>query len=215
MTALDQWAGGVAGRLVDRDAAPAQYIYQCHDVWLDYLYEVIGGQPGDGHAPGDEGFTVEVWARFPHHRPRLATLFTKHYGSRGIRPGDVVFWPVGSANHPASHVVVALTGIAPNGTFECITQNPGPAVRATLSIYQVAGYLRPITDPMEEPVTQEEIQKIAEASARATVDRLLETKITISPAAKGQKMTIAGILGTMPRHIGTIRSRLATLLDRK
>lgn len=161
MSRLTDWANQLTGRYVDRDAAPWWHVWQCHDVWLDYLYEVIGGKPGDGHAPGEQGYTYEVFAQFPNHRPALAALFTKHEGAAGIRPGDVVFWPQGSRAHPSSHVVVALGPVNAFGTFQCVSQNPGPAVITYLSAHQVAGYLRPKTDPNEDPMTEAEMKKLA------------------------------------------------------
>lgn len=170
MSRLTDWAAQITGRWVDRDAAPAHHVWQCHDVWLDYLYDVTGGKPGDGHAPGPEGYTYEVWAQFPYHRPALARLFTKHYGSAGIRPGDVVFWPPGSTNHPWSHVVVALSPVGPGGTIRCVSQNPGPAVITYLSTHQAAGYLRPIINPSEEPMTEAEMKRVAQMTAAAILD---------------------------------------------
>lgn len=161
MSKLTEWENRITGRWVDRDAAPAHHVWQCHDVWLDYLYEVIGGKPGDGHAPGYEGYTYEVFNQFPNHRPALAELFTKHYGTDGLRAGDVVFWPQGSKNHSKSHVVVALSGVTAFGTIRCVSQNPGPATITHLPVYQVAGYLRPIINPSEEPMTEAEMKKLA------------------------------------------------------
>lgn len=151
MSKLTEWADRITGQWVDRDYAPSFHVWQCHDVWLDYLYEVIGGKPGDGHAPGAQGYTYEVFNQFPTYRPALADLFTKHEGAAGIRPGDVVFWPQGSTNHPNSHVVVALGPVTALGTFRCVSQNPGPATITHLPAYQVAGYLRPIIDPTGDP----------------------------------------------------------------
>lgn len=170
MSKLTDWAEDITGRWVDRDAAPAHHVWQCHDVWLDYLYEVAGGKPGDGHAPGAEGYTYEVFNRFPSYRPALAKLFTKHAGAAGLRAGDVVFWPQGSTNHPSSHVVVALGGVGPGGTFRCVSQNPGPATITYLSAHQVAGYLRPIINPSEEPMTEAEMNKLAKKVADTILD---------------------------------------------
>ena len=144
MSAVEKWAKNLAGRFIDRDYAPPQQPFQCHDIWLAYLVDVLGGELGDGHAPGAEGFTIEVWRQFPKHRPRLAKLLKKHTGSKGIKAGDVVFWPTGARNHPYSHVVVALGPVGADGTFRCITQNPGRAEITRLSARDVAGYLRPI-----------------------------------------------------------------------
>ncbi|MFV0315499.1 MAG: CHAP domain-containing protein [Microthrixaceae bacterium] len=214
MNALTDWADQLDGHYVDRDGYPPEQPYQCHDVWLAYLTDILGGQLGDGHAPGVEGFTYEVWRAFPHHRPELRHLLTKHPGSRGIMPGDVVFWPPGSNNHPWSHVVVALSAEDSWGTIECLSQNPGPAQITRLSTHQVAGYLRPRTDPTEEPVTQEEIQKIATATARATVERLLDTKLPLTGNYKGRKQSVGALLAQTPHQFGLIKARLSTLLKR-
>lgn len=170
MSKLTAWADRITGQWVDRDAAPWWHVWQCHDVWLDYLYEVVGGKPGDGHAPGAQGYTYEVFNQFPTYRPALAKLFTKHEGAAGIRPGDVVFWPQGSTNHPNSHVVVALGPVTALGTIRCVSQNPGPATITHLSAYQVAGYLRPIIDPTEEPMTEAEMKRVAQMTAAAILD---------------------------------------------
>lgn len=170
MSKLADWEADITGRWVDRDAAPVHHVWQCHDVWLDYLYEVIGGKPGDGHAPGHEGYTYEVWAQFPRHRPALAKLFTKHSGAVGLRAGDVAFWAPGSRNHPASHVVVALAPVDNVGMLKCVSQNPGPAVTTKLPAYQIAGYLRPITNPGEEPMTEAEMNKLAKKITDAILD---------------------------------------------
>lgn len=163
---LASWADARDGHYIDRDSFPAWHPCQCHDVWLDYLV-LLGGSIGDGHAPG-EGYTVAVWEAFPEHRPALAERFTKHWGTSGIRAGDVVFWPVGASNHRDSHVVVALSEGDQFGTILCLSQNPGPARIMRLSTHQVAGYLRPITNPSGDEdmtMTPQQAKQLSEVHA--------------------------------------------------
>lgn len=111
--------------------------------------------PGEfwGHAPGEQGYTYEVWNQFPYHRPQLAQHFTKHRGHQ-ILPGDVVFWPQGSKSYPNSHVVVALSDTSRvDGTILCVTQNPGPVQITRLYVGEAAGFLR----PKAKWITQQEL----------------------------------------------------------
>lgn len=134
---VEAFARSREGRYLDLDAA---FGAQCHDLWLDQLY-ALGGLPGEGHAPG-LGHTVNVFYQFPTYRPGLQNYFTKHHGSAGIRPGDVLFWKVGKW-FPGSHTAMALA--APqNGMVYCLTQNPGPVKRAYITLNDLVGYLRPI-----------------------------------------------------------------------
>lgn len=210
MSALSDWAGAVDGHYLDLDAAPSQQPYQCHDVWLSYLVSVVGGTIYDGHAPENvdpNGPTSEVWRQFPNHRPRLVRLFTKHHGAGGIRAGDVVFWQPGASNHPASHVVVALSGVDQFGTFACVSQNPGPALVTRLSAHQVAGYLRPRTDPTEEPLTKTEMNELADLVVR----KLLNTQINQTGGFRGTRITVKALLARQSSQFGIIKSRTQTI----
>ena len=155
--AVAAWVDRVNGQYLDLDGypLPPHNPYQCHDVWLSYLY-MLGGQPGDGHAPGDDGWTSEVWLQFPDHRPNLANIFTKHYGQAGIGYGDVLFWRLGDPNYPYSHVAVAL-GPVVNGYVLCMTQNPGATHIENLPISEVLGYLQPITDSTPAPPIKKKV----------------------------------------------------------
>lgn len=158
MVALDRWADSIDGRWLDLDAAPAGAPYQCHDVWLSYLYE-HGGRPGDGYAPGT-GYTDQVWRQFPVTE-RVGRLFTKH-GPDTIKRGDVVFWSAYDGSG-LPHVAVALAD-AGQYTVYCLTQNPGRVRREYLTRRGVLGVLRPITathttpdpTPTPAPTTRDE-----------------------------------------------------------
>ena len=215
---LEKWAAGLAGRFIDRDYAPPQQPFQCHDIWLAYLVDVLGGKLGDGHAPGAEGFTIEVWRQFPKHRPGLAKLLKKHTGSKGIKAGDVVFWPTGARNHPYSHVVVALGPVAKDGTFRCLTQNPGRAQITRLSATDVAGYLRPIPPKPAPPKPIEETEETMiyiRLSSQTTVyayspltgkKRSLKTVewevIKRAHAAGGTTVPVVNVTATEAKHFG-------------
>lgn len=206
MSALTNWEVEVEGHYLDLDGAPVQHRAQCHDVWLSYLISVVGGTIADGHAPEDvdpNGPTSEVWRQFPHHRPALAKLFTKHYGAGGIRAGDVVFWGVGASNHPASHVVVATSAVDDFGLFWCVSQNPGPATVTQLSAHQVAGYLRPIKDPTEEPMTEAEMNKVADL----VVKKLMRHRIKQTGGFRGTRVTYEALLARQSSQFGIIKSR--------
>lgn len=135
---FDAEVNQIIGKLVDLDGFPPQHPWQCHDLWLWLLYK-LGGQPGEGYAPGN-GDTVNVLTSFPY-KPRLAELFTKHDGAAGIRKGDILFWRRG-VWFPGSHVALA-EGAVFGELVPTITQNPGPVKRANLITRDLVGYLRP------------------------------------------------------------------------
>ncbi|KKI19672.1 MULTISPECIES: hypothetical protein [unclassified Leucobacter] len=154
MVDLDRWAASIDGRLLDLDAAPRQQPYQCHDVWLSYLY-ALEGRPGDGYAPGT-GFTDQVWRQFPVTE-HVGSLFTRHDG-KTIRRGDVVFWAAYDGSG-LPHVAVALRDAGQYSVY-CLTQNPGAVHREHLTRRGVLGVLRPITTsnptPTPAPITRDE-----------------------------------------------------------
>lgn len=174
---LTKWADSIDGKYLDLDAAPAQQPAQCHDVWLSYLY-ALGGKPGDGHAPGEAGWTSEVWRQFPTHRPGLARLFTRHDG-KTIKAGDVVFWSAYDGNG-LPHVAVALADAGQYSVY-CLTQNPGAVHREYLTRRGVLGVLRPITKtpPTSKPAPP--------AAPTITLEELMATTTYVQDAAtKGQ-----------------------------
>ncbi|WP_143469810.1 MULTISPECIES: hypothetical protein [unclassified Leucobacter] len=142
---VDQWANSVNGKYIDHDGFPAGNIYQCHDLWIDYLMRVAGGTQAMGYAPS--GLTDSVFTNFPVNG--LDAKVTRTSGTAGIRKGDVVFWANGSANYPYSHVAVALASPS-GGNVLCMSQNPGPAQQLNLTLAGALGYLRPknITAPI-------------------------------------------------------------------
>lgn len=140
-TPLDELALTLNGNYIDRDGAPPDQPYQCHDVWLALLTDLLTLPVWLGWAPGYYGHTYEVWNQFPAVAG-LDRHFTKH-GGHAFQAGDVVFWPV-SARYQGTHVVLALGPVDPvDGTFLCVTQNPGPATITRLSAEGAAGFLRP------------------------------------------------------------------------
>lgn len=182
LVALNAWAAGIRGKYVDRDGFPPSQPYQCHDVLLDFIVDVMGLSLGAGHAGGD-GWTDEVWKRFPWYRPELATRFTKHVGTAGLRAGDVVFWPYGSMNHPWSHIVVAMSGVDEYGYILCVSQNPGPVDIIRLPAYQALGYLRPIITEYQIPLTpapepEEEDEDMSRPVTFAKVKNSKEYEVT-------------------------------------
>ncbi|WP_053385714.1 hypothetical protein [Leucobacter japonicus] len=148
---IDEWADSVEGVYLDKDGYGAP-VWQCHDVWLDYLVRVGGGQQYMGYAPSD--FTDSVFTHFPVNG--VNGYFTKHYGTAGMRKGDVVFFGFGTAAYPTSHVAVAMASPVGNSVF-CLTQNPGPTHYENLTLSGALGYLRPINvvDPITQPVIPE------------------------------------------------------------
>lgn len=144
---VDQWAANVDGRFIDYDGIGVP-IWQCHDLWIDYLIRVAGGTQYMGYAP--TGYTDSVWKQFPVNG--VDAVMTKHSDLSGIQKGDVVFFASGSANYPSSHVAIALA--APSGgSVYCMTQNPGPAHRETLTLAGALGYLRPKNTPTPTPTS--------------------------------------------------------------
>lgn len=149
-TPLEDMANSINGVYVDYDGAPPEQPYQCHDVWLALLI-LLGLPVRLGWAPGYYGHTYEVWNQFPVVSG-LEDHFTKHW-DHNIQAGDAVFWPV-SAQFPGTHVVLALGPVDPvDGTFLCVTQNPGPATITRFSAEGAAGYLR----PKDQSINQEPI----------------------------------------------------------
>lgn len=147
---LTEWAANVDGRYIDRDGYGVP-IWQCHDVWLDFLVRVAGGSQGMGYAPS--GYTDSVFTHFPVNG--VNAVMTKHTNVAEIRAGDVVFWRYGSAYYPYSHVAVAVAAPA-GGSILCLTQNPGPTHFENLTLAGALGFLRPINDiglskPKPEP----------------------------------------------------------------
>ncbi len=140
-TPLEEMANRLNGIYIDYDGAPPNQPYQCHDMWLGLLV-LLDIPIRLGWAPGYFGLTYEVWKQFPAVLG-LEEHFVKH-GGHAIQAGDAVFWPV-SARYPGTHVAVALGPVSPvDGTFPCLTQNPGPATITRLSAEGAAGFLRPI-----------------------------------------------------------------------
>lgn len=135
---VDQWAASVDGQYIDHDGFPAGNIYQCHDLWIDYLMRVAGGTQAMGYAPS--GLTDSVFTSFPYGG--LDSKVTRSTDLGSIRKGDVVFWASGSANYPSSHVAIALA--APSGgNVLCMSQNPGSTKKLNLTLAGALGYLRP------------------------------------------------------------------------
>ncbi|MBL3699252.1 hypothetical protein [Leucobacter luti] len=149
---VENWAAALDGQYIDMDGY-GNPIYQCHDIWLSYLVSVAGGTQHMGYAPSD--FTDSVFTAFPTNG--VDAVMTKHYGTDGIRSGDVVFWSYGSAHYPWSHVAVALAPPV-DGYVPSLTQNPGPAHREYLTLQGALGYLRPKNLP-DDPITPEPIDK--------------------------------------------------------
>lgn len=152
---IDEWAASVIGKYIDRDYAPKEQPNQCHDIWLDYLNRVLGGSvsnPNLGWAPS--GYTDSVWTRFPAVNG-VQNYVTKIAGTN-IRKGDVVFWAYGSPGYPYSHVAVAMADTN-GGSVDCITQNPGAAKRATLSLAGCLGVLRPVKNVVALAPTQRQV----------------------------------------------------------
>lgn len=143
--ALNAWAISINDIWLDLDGAPASAPYQCHDVFLSYITSPIIGLPlSDGYAPGTE-YTDECWRQYPTNRPGLATKFTRYSGT-GIKAGDVVFWSSYGGVGGLPHVAVALSGVNAQGQIYCVTQNPGKVKHAWLSVANVLGGFRPITE---------------------------------------------------------------------
>ncbi|MCW2289116.1 hypothetical protein EDF60_2862 [Leucobacter luti] len=150
---VESWASALDGQYIDMDGY-GDPTAQCHDIWLSYLVSVAGGQQFQGYAPS--GFTDSVFTSFPVNG--VDSVVTKHYGTAGIRAGDVVFWGYGSQYYPYSHVAVALAEPV-GGYVACLTQNPGVAHRESLILAGALGYLRPIRDISDSGVTPEPIDK--------------------------------------------------------
>ncbi|GAA1776845.1 hypothetical protein [Leucobacter iarius] len=172
---VDQWANSVNGKYIDHDGIPAGNIYQCHDLWIDYLMRVAGGTQSMGYAPS--GFTDSVFTNFPVNG--LDAKVTRTSGTSGIRKGDVIFWGYGAANYPYSHVAIALA--APSGgSVLCMSQNPGASQKLTLTLAGALGYLRPKnlpTDPTPQPDPKE-----------ITVKSYHRENRTTRPIAPGQRL---------------------------
>ena len=142
---LIAWANSINGVYLDLDGAPRSAPYQCHDVFLSYIVNPMFGLPlSDGYAPGTE-YTDECWRQFPTNRPGLAKKFTRYSGT-GIKAGDVIFWSSYGAVGGLPHVAVALSGVNAQGQVYCVTQNPGAVKHAWLSVANVLGGFRPITE---------------------------------------------------------------------
>ncbi len=138
---FDAWVAQAENKWIDRDGAPAYNVYQCHDVWLDYMNKVYDLPTSWGYAPGN-GWTSNVWTQFPYNAG-LANHFVK-VGPGAAQPGDVAFWP-------SPHVAVVLADAG--GSLITLSQNnkfdnpPTPTVRTTLSKSGMLGYLRPKNPP--------------------------------------------------------------------
>lgn len=163
---FQEWVNKVAiDKWLDLDGAPQNQPAQCHDIWLSYLRDVLGGTISDGNAPGGtNGETHLVWVHFGSHSPNLIKLLEKHSGSAGIRRGDVVFW---DDYDGYTHVAVA-TETAVGGYANCVTQNPYAAAVRRLRVANAIGYLRPIKKisgidtpdaPIQETDPEEELMK--------------------------------------------------------
>lgn len=200
---LDTAAQEIIGKYLDLDGAPRAQPYQCHDVWLWWLYK-LGGRPGEGYAPDD--YTVSVFTSFPY-MPRLAELFTKHDGAAGIRKGDVLFWRRG-VWYPGSHVAIA-DGPADRELVPTITQNPGPVKRATLITRDLVGYLRPRTlNPSRKGLTLPALIQNHDKSIGFVSDAGMLDPISTMREVDSLKMT--GVVGEIvPFKDGTVWNALA------
>ncbi len=139
---IETWSADVNGRFLDRDSAPVQQPYQCHDVWLDYanrVHDMPVANPNLGWAPGN-GYTNQVWRQFPAVSG-VEQYFRKKYGTAGLGRGDVVFWDAYQGGLP--HVAVAL-GPIEGDTFLAVSQNPGVTRITRLTAAGVIGYLEPL-----------------------------------------------------------------------
>ncbi len=194
---VDAWAASVDGQYIDKDGY-GYPVWQCHDVWLDYLVRVAGGSQYMGYAPTD--FTDSVFTHFPVNG--VDAVFTKHYGTAGIRKGDVVFWAYGSPYYPSSHVAVALAAPA-NGFVYTMTQNPGATHRETLPLAGALGYLRPnnIPDTGEDDLTPEQAQQLSAIHAalttlpKRTADEVLNRPFDRKGGTQTGEVSLGGIVG--------------------
>jgi hypothetical protein len=158
---LTAWAERVLWRLIDRDRA---YGAQCWDLSADWAEAACGIDPRDfwtlnNPASPDHTLASSLWLHYPTH-PAIAERLERVGRTAEILPGDILVW-ARSAAYPLSHTAVALERTDPaTGWVRCMTQNPGAAHPATLTLAGYLGALRPITttpepapDPQEEPMS--------------------------------------------------------------
>ncbi|GAA3582833.1 hypothetical protein GCM10022198_02590 [Klugiella xanthotipulae] len=132
------WVARAENTWIDRDGyPPGGNIYQCHDVWLDYINRVYDLPISAGHAGGA---TSRVYTEFP--RVAILSNYFTRVGPGTAQPGDVAFWP-----SPHVAVVIADAG----ASLITLSQNNGgdsrpmKTLRTTLSKNGLLGYLRPKT----------------------------------------------------------------------
>lgn len=159
VTKLAMWEGRVLWQLVDRDRA---YGAQCWDLAADWAETAAGIAPRDFwtlNRPGDPDHTLasSLWLHYPTH-PAIAEHLTRIGRHEQIQPGDILVWARSQA-YPLSHTAVSVESVDPaTGVVICMTQNPGPAQLAALTLAGYLGALRPITtsptpELQEDPMT--------------------------------------------------------------
>ena len=138
MMTLDQFVAAHEGVTTDVDGA---YGGQCWDLWSAYAQECYG--VSQAATSTTSGYADSVYTAKYDATDELQAKFGKIAATATAQAGDVAFWAYGSSSYPQSHVAIVLQDTG--GSLLCLSQNPGPPQRLTLTKTGLCGYLRPLS----------------------------------------------------------------------
>ncbi len=136
MTDLEQFITAHEGVTTDVDG---MFGGQCWDLWSAYAQECHGVPQASTNTTS--GYADSVWTTKYESDSQLRAKFDKLGADETAQPGDVAFWAFGSAAYPQSHVAIVLQDSG--SALLCLSQNPGPPQRLSLTKSGLLGYLRP------------------------------------------------------------------------
>ena len=138
---IDEFIARYEGVTVDVDG---MYGGQCWDLWSRYAQDVYGVPQADTNTT--DGWACSVYTTKYGQSAALQAAFDKLPSSATPRKGDVAFWNNPGWASLSNHVAIVLADQGAN--VLCLSQNPGPTQRMSLTKTGIIGYLRPKEEDM-------------------------------------------------------------------
>lgn len=188
MDKVDAFINKWKGQALDTDGFPPQQPFQCYDVFIQYLREVVVNDPSIYFSAQLTGYAADIYNQYDSSAT-LQKYFDKlPWNAQGQR-GDVAVWGI-SAALPQSHVGLLE---ADNGvTQRLFGQNqPYPYCTEINMPYQgLLGYLRPkfLNQPAQQPQGGNDVP----AKANMDTARILTHGILARNGLKGRGYSLDG-----------------------
>lgn len=168
MTTFNQFVSAHEGVVTDVDGA---YGGQCWDLWSSYAQECCG--VSQAATSTTSGYADSVYTAKYEASSELQARFDKIGTDAAARAGDVAFWAYGSSSYPQSHVAIVIQDNGEN--LLCLSQNPGPAHRVSLTKSGLVGYLRPKTGK-DNTVSAQDLYDTKGSDGRNLFDGIIQTR---------------------------------------